>query len=339
MKFSDISDTLVRYLLQSDGRLSYMKRKQRDYWANQRIILLILGAFLSFSAQASTSTILPAPSSTSMQGVALLVHGLNLNPERLLTLGRGVQSAGYTVVLPALSGHDMSLTDKERIAAFAHVSAEQWLDEFEQAYRQAQHIAQTRNRPLVLVAYSLGALVAQVAAQQRQLLFDRQVLLAPAIQLRGHTALIRPLQGWPGLVLPSLSPGYYRANAGTPMAAYRSLFTLIGQLNSPPQSGSFSKVAQMPTLVLLSEDDEFVDGSGTVAWMAAMEMTRWQVCTLRKSDDADTAFHHLMIDDRTLGQSAWRAVGRQVVQFLVNEKGCDAASTPWITRINSERVR
>jgi len=54
--------------------------------------------------------------------------------------------------------------------------------------------------------------------------FDKIVLFAPALKMRNRNYLLKTMSPFPGLVVPSFGPEAYRANKGTPIAAYNALF-------------------------------------------------------------------------------------------------------------------
>lgn len=253
----------------------------------------------------------------SAQAVVMLVHGLNLTPQRLHSLGRALQGEGFDVLMPALSGHQRGMDDVQRMKAMQTVSAKQWLEELSKAYHMARQRANAQGVPVHLVGYSLGALVALEIEQQSGLKFTRKVLIAPAIFLTWPTGLIRPLQGWPSLVLPSLSPHYYRANSGTSMAAYGALFALQADLigawnrsegNGEPLSGG---------VVFLDPEDEFIDFNATKEAFLSKTPVTWTMCPLQKSEGAATGIHHLMIDEQTLGHTAWHRLLTNMTGYLV----------------------
>ena len=178
--------------------------------------------------------------------VALVIHGLNVNPLRMDPLAHELNSWGAATLRCTLSGHANSLPAGEaRLASLRQVTYGLWREEAAAAYHVAAQQAERRNVPLVLVAFSLGALIGCAAAlHSANIRFARLVLFAPALRIRRRSRILELLSRWPQLVVPSLSPAAYRANPGTPIAAYNALFAaqrdferLVGPQAQRPDTG------------------------------------------------------------------------------------------------------
>ncbi len=245
--------------------------------------------------------------------VALVIHGLNVNPLRMDPLSHELNNWGAATLRCTLSGHSNSLpAGKARLASLRQVTYELWREEAATAYHVAAQQAERRSVPLVLVAFSLGALIGCAAAlHSTNIRFAKLVLFAPALRIRRRSRILRLLSCWPQLVVPSLSPAAYRANRGTPIAAYNALFAAqrdFEQLVGPRLN--------VPTLVFADPGDEMVSYRGLHQLIAEYGLAQWQLQPVKKSPDANTRYHHLLIDRESVGDAAWRQMTAQMRSHL-----------------------
>jgi len=250
---------------------------------------------------------------TKLRGVAIVVHGLNLKPERMGAVIRVLNEAGMDVLNLSLHGHGdnylpmAGLSDKEaRLESFRHVSYTLWAEELRDAYRKARERADAKGVPVYFAGFSLGALLGcDLLASDRDVSFRRMILFAPALNVMIEAHLLKALTPFPNLVIDSLSPPTYRTNDGTPMAAYRALFEAISHLKEQSTDR-----LDIPTLVFIDENDELVDGRNLTEF-ARKGLTRWRVVTLHRDKDdrgPQTLSHHLIIDEAGTGREAWKRV-------------------------------
>ncbi len=241
--------------------------------------------------------------------VALVIHGLNVNPLCMDPLAQELNSWGVATLRCTLSGHANSLPAGEaRLASLRQVTYGLWRGEADAAYRMAAQQAERRNVPTMLVAFSLGALIGCTALlRSTDMGFARLVLFAPALRIRRRSGILQLLSPWPQLVIPSLSPAAYRANSGTPLAAYNALFAAqrdFEQLAGPRLN--------VPTLVFADPRDEMVSYPGLRQLIAQHDLTQWQLQPVHKAPDANTHYHHLLIDRKSVGEAAWRQMMAQM---------------------------
>jgi esterase/lipase len=245
--------------------------------------------------------------------VALVIHGLNVNPLRMNPLAHELNSWGVATLRCTLSGHANSLPAGDlRLASLRQVTYGLWRDEAIAAYRVAAQQAEQRNAPVVLVAFSLGALIGCTAAlHSADMHFARLVLFAPALRIRRRSGVLQLLSHWPQLVIPSVSPAVYRANPGTPVAAYNALYAA---------RRDFERLAgpqlNVPTLVFADPRDEMVSYPGLRQLIADHGLTQWQLQPVQKAPDANTSFHHLLIDRESVGATPWRQMMAQMRSHL-----------------------
>ncbi len=128
----------------------------------------------------------------SLKGVALVIHGLNLRPDRMQPIISKLTGAGIDVLGLSLRGHGENFhhgkgidEDTARLDAFKNVSYRLWMNEAYLAYLQLKERGKEKRVPLFLTAFSLGALIGlDLFATHADVEFDRLVLFAPAISGR-----------------------------------------------------------------------------------------------------------------------------------------------------------
>jgi esterase/lipase len=262
----------------------------------------------------------PKKRRAARRGVALAVHGLNLKPERMGAVIAVLNNAGVDVLNVALRGHGDNFTpldnrtaEAARLEAFRTVTFPLWRGEVRRAYEEARRRADRRRVPLFFVGYSLGGLLGcDLVLSGPDVAVDRMALFAPALSVQVEAHLLKALTPFPGLVIDSLSPRWYRANDGTPMAAYKALFEAVARVE-----GRIGPRLNVPTLVLVDEADEFISPGRIRDLIAAGGLTRWRVVPVRKDEAvAGTASHHLIIDEAAVGKGSWKAIEGALVELF-----------------------
>ena len=157
---------------------------------------------------------------------AVLLHGLNNPPELMEPIAKELAVRGISTSVGKLTGHWEA---DARLMSLRKATAELWLSDAQTFFEEAQRAHPDKN--LIFVGFSLGALLGLRLAQVKRVDFHRLILLAPPIALHPWSYFPKyvPLLNF---ILPSAMPRTSRANRGTPVAAYRSLFKLIAQTQS-----------------------------------------------------------------------------------------------------------
>ena len=256
----------------------------------------------------------------TLRGVALVIHGLNLKPERMGPLADVLRRWGITVVLCTLRGHGENYApladataEVARLATFRQVRYTGWRAEVMAAYTAAAALAHPTAAPLFLVAFSLGALLGcELAATTPTVHFDRMVLLAPALALRPHSYLPALLARWPTLTLRSFAPRAYRCNPATSMAAYSALHTALRRFHRHADAK-----LNVPTLVLIDSRDELVSPRGIRRLIQRLQLSQWHFYTVNKKlRRVDLHFRHLLIDEESVGATVWQTMLTQMQTHL-----------------------
>jgi len=260
-----------------------------------------------------------------LKGVALVIHGLNLRPDKMQPIISELRGHGIDVLRLSLRGHGDNYSrrkdideDQARLEAFKNVSYQLWLNEAYLAYLQLKARGAAKKVPLFLTAFSLGGLIGlDLFASKADVKFDKLVLFAPAIRLRAVVYLERVLAPFPHLVIPTLAPEAYLANKkGTPVAAYNALFGSLDRFNR-----NADQKLNVPTLVFIDEQDEFIPISKLKKLVEVKKWNRWRFYIVEKDKSAeDEHFYHHIIDATSTGKTVWLDMMKAVGDHLLDQK-------------------
>jgi pimeloyl-ACP methyl ester carboxylesterase len=254
------------------------------------------------------------------RAVAMVVHGLNTDPCRMAAIIDQLVQWGIEVLSISLFGHGPNFVHQSgvteaaaRMSSFQRVTASLWHAEMRAAYAVAAlRAAQLGDAPLFFVGFSLGGLMGcHLLAATPYAHFDKLVLFAPALAIRTYSQLLRWLAPCPRLIFPSFAPPAYRANRGTPIAAYNAVFATLAELHTRPGDG-----LQIPALVFLDRDDELVSYTGVKRFIQARSLAQWRLHTVRKQPECARQYHHLLIDAAAVGGSVWEEMMELMQQHL-----------------------
>jgi pimeloyl-ACP methyl ester carboxylesterase len=259
------------------------------------------------------------------KGAALVIHGLNLRPDRMQPIISELTKSDIDVLALTLRGHGDNYThskgtteDQARLEAFKHVSYQLWMNEAYRAYLQLKERGAEKGVPLFLTAFSLGGLIGlDLLAGNPDVRFDRLVLFAPAIRLHAIIYLERMLSPFPRLVIPSMAPKAYLANqSGTSIAAYNALFDGLDRFNQ-----NAGQKLNVPTLVFIDRKDEFIPLAKLKNLVEDKSWNQWQFYIVAKDKSArDGAFYHHIIDASSTGNAVWQDMMKAAVNHLLNHK-------------------
>jgi esterase/lipase len=256
-----------------------------------------------------------------VRAVALVIHGLNLRPDRMQPITGRLTESGIEVLNLSLRGHGDNFTrrgagenSQDRLESLKSVSYDIWISESLAAFQLARIKSHQLKVPLFLVGFSLGGLIGiDLFASYPQIWFDRTALFAPALKIRSRNYLLKVLSPFPRLTLPSFSHEEYRANKGTPIAAYNALFAGIDHL-----SKHASSKINVPTIIYLDKKDEFVSYKKLKEWVEYQKLDQWKFFIVQKQSSADAAsFHHLIIDEAATGKEVWTQMMDALVGHLL----------------------
>lgn len=260
-----------------------------------------------------------------LKGVALVIHGLNMDPDRMGPIIDILTASGIDVLGLSLRGHGTNFAHRNdmdaaaaRMETFKNVSYSLWANEAYLAFIKVQQRAQPRQAPVFLVAFSIGGLIGlDLLVSNPDVHFDKAVLLAPAISLRATIYLERALSPFPRLVIPSLANEAYLANKkGSPIAAYNALFEALYHFeeNAGPK-------LNLPTLVFIDEQDEFIPLWGLKNLVEEHNLDKWKFYPVQKEEELGAGtFHHHIFDASSTGEGVWRDMMATTTGHLLGGK-------------------
>jgi esterase/lipase len=258
----------------------------------------------------------------NIKGVALVIHGLNLRPDKMQAIISGLTDSGIEVLGVSLRGHGDNYAqhvgideDQARLETFKTVSFELWINEAYLAYTQVQNRAAQIKVPVFFVGYSLGCLIGlDLFSSPEEVQYDRMVLFAPAIRLRGIHYLGRILSPFSRLVIPSLAPDSYLSNEkGTPIAAYNALFEGL-QLFEKHVNDRIN----VPSLIFIDEEDEFIPVRALKELIKEKKLDKWMLYIVEKEPTANrSTFHHHIIDESSTGKTVWQEMMENTISCLL----------------------
>lgn len=243
-----------------------------------------------------------------VKAVVILLHGLNLKPEKMDDWSKLLTDQGALVIRAALFGHQGSFEEMR------DVTADKWRNQFKEAMKMAESLAEAQHIPIYFVGFSLGALVALEGLSHNNWPINKMVLIAPALSTPWYseTAINMLSVFGRGFTLPSRSPKDYRANKGTSIAAYQALFELKHELEQ-----NHYKNANVDTLVLIDRADELVCSKDIEEAITQNRLGLW---TLEIVDNdyahKNFGFRHLMVDEDAMGKKLWSKVSKRVVSHF-----------------------
>jgi alpha-beta hydrolase superfamily lysophospholipase len=267
----------------------------------------------------------PRAGDTQLEGVALVIHGLNCRPDKMGAIIAILNASGIDCLNLSLRGHgtnfspidDMS-PDAARMVAFKSVSYPLWKAEAYKAYQIAKRKSALYGRPLFLIGFSMGGLLGvDLMVSNPNVRFDKIVLFAPALAMLQRNYLIQIFSPFPHLVIPSAGDPSYLANDGTPMAAYNALFDMLAHFENhlDPQA------MNIPTVVFIDEEDELVSYASLKQMVENENLDQWKIHPVRKDETAtEVNMHHLIIDAAAVGNAMWQEIVDITLRHLIGDQ-------------------
>jgi esterase/lipase len=256
-----------------------------------------------------------------ISAVALVVHGLNLRPDKMESIITLLTDSGIDVLNLSLQGHGRNYISnthldsaKARLEAFKTVSYQLWIDETYRAYHIVRERSAQKKLPLFFVGFSLGGLMGvDLFASYPDVYFDRMVLLAPALSMHAVNYTAKLLSMFPRLVIPSFTIADYRANKGTPMAAYNSVFEAVKHFNK-----NVNPAINVPTLIFIDQQDELISYGGLKRLVKDEQLDQWKFHHVQKGKTGvKEKMRHLIIDEPSVGQDMWQEMRIAITNHLL----------------------
>ena len=262
---------------------------------------------------------------TKLNGVALVIHGLNSRPDKMESIIARMNDFGIDCLNLSLRGHGenysaINHTDSAdaRMETFKSVTYPLWKTEAYQSYQRVDRISKLYATPLFFVGFSMGGLLGvDLLSSHPGVKFDKMVLFAPAIKMHKRNSLLKILSPFPRIVIPSIAHRSYLTNEGTSMAAYNALFEMYGHL----QNNLDPKNINRPTVVFIDRQDELISFSGLQNMIRDQNLDQWKIHPVKK-DKTETKIkmHHLIIDKASVGNYMWQEIVNVTITHFLGLK-------------------
>jgi esterase/lipase len=242
-------------------------------------------------------------------GVALMLHGMNINPTKMNTIAGVLNDRGVDCYRVTMTGHDGNLK------AAQNVTRACFLRDASFGYEQAAARAKKLGVPLILVGYSIGAAVANDLMNQRERVkFDKMVLFAPGFTPNRAGGIFQLLRPFRSLLIPSRFPEAYQANRGTPVAVYTAGADIVKALKKKRFARS-----NVPAIIFADPKDMLVSTKRLKKMIQRYDLSKWQVKEVHGHGDTyKRGLGHLIIDQNALGSQQWKKVEAEIGAFLGN---------------------
>jgi alpha-beta hydrolase superfamily lysophospholipase len=255
-----------------------------------------------------------------INGVALVIHGLNLRPDKMESIIALLTHSCIDVLNLSLRGHGENYAktanvdgSNARMETFKTVSYKLWIKETYRAYGLAGNRSREKQVPLFLIGFSLGGLMgATLFASYPDVYFNRMILLAPAIYIHKIYYLAKLLSPFPRLVIPSFFMKSYCSNRGTPVVAYNALFEGIEHFKK-----NMASKLNVPTLIFIDKRDELVSHRGLKHIIKTGELHQWKLHPVKKNTGTKEKMHHMIIDELSIGKDTWNEMRGHIIHHLL----------------------
>jgi esterase/lipase len=242
------------------------------------------------------------------KAAALVIHGLNTKPERMIPIIDILMKNGISALNLALTGH------RGIPAEIIHVSREIWKQEITRGFEFVHAYADRKHLPVLFTGFSLGCAAGlDTACTGDTPLFDYALLFAPALTVRWYTHCVKMCSVFGGgFLLPSKTPPAYRANNGTSVAAYNTLFCHIRTIRKAD-----CESINVPCLCFIDPADELISYTRLLSFVQEKEIYNWNIIPITKDNStAKETYHHLIIDRESTGEKTWNFITTKISLFL-----------------------
>ena len=267
---------------------------------------------------------------TKLNGVALVIHGLNCRPDKMESIIARMNEFGIVCLNLSLRGHGENYSDLKdiestdaRMEALKSVTYPLWKSEAYQAYQRIERISKLHAIPVFFVGFSMGGLLGvDLLSSNPKVRFDKMVLFAPAIKMRMRNSFLKILSPFPRMVVPSMTHKSYLTNAGTSIAAYNALFEMHAHLEN-----NLNPKINIPTIVFIDKQDELISFSGLQNMIQDQNLNQWNIHPVKKDKTATKIkMHHLIIDEASVGKNMWREIVDVTITHLLGPQATGSAN-------------
>lgn len=246
------------------------------------------------------------------KGIFLVVHGLNLKPSKMTAFSQYLLDKGYYVLRVSLEGHRGSLEEQKKI------QWKNWMEDMQKHYCYALKQSKKFKAPLYNLSFSLGSLVSMGhISLLKENPYEKEIFLAPATWIHWYGKI----PGWLGFLdgevgLPSKNLEEYRSQPTTSLNCYRAMKEGREFLeNASPE------VFKVPTLIIMDKKDELVSIKKIEKYSHKNKLENlWSFFTVtNKETELEKSYHHLIVDQKSLGGKQWNKLLERLSAFLEEE--------------------
>ncbi len=245
------------------------------------------------------------------KALIVLVHGLNLKPEKMDDWAQVLMQRGALILRVGLKGHEGSLEDMQEVHAF------DWQQDFREAMLKAYKKSLDLDIPIYFLGFSLGALVGidwLEHTSDEHISFKKMVLIAPALSLPWYSKQAVKFLSFfnKKTILPSRSPKNYRAQSGTSVSAYEALISLKEAVDKAAY-----KKSNVSTLVIMDKDDELISLEDIKKLINEHRLNNWSTEVVNnKFAHENYGFRHLLVDEESVGADLWGQITSRVFEHF-----------------------
>ncbi len=249
--------------------------------------------------------------SDAISGVAILVHGLNQNPEMMNFLRDILLERNYITLRLSLQGHFEQSADEE----MSEIKDRCWDDQLKYVLsRSDQLLKKYELNQRIFLGFSLGGALGVRHLALNPKVFDKMFLFAPALEFRPTSYLVTLLDFLDeNITIPTITDPSERAAKGSSLKAYRELFRVQSEL----QDGLKIGYINIPTIVFVHEKDELISPEGIQNFINRNQLENWelQIIQSSKSFGLRRYYHQISVPDH-INYSVWQ----EQIGLLLNEK-------------------
>lgn len=241
------------------------------------------------------------PHVEKFQGVVTLAHGLNQRPEMLYQIRDIFLEQGLVTNVVSMQGHREHLPDSN----MPGIKVGCWEQQVKKALEISNRLQEDHSieGDHIFLGFSLGGLVGVHVLNKNPDIFDRGILLAPAIEMRFTSHLIKILNFLDDHVtIPTPTRDEERAARGSSLLAYKELFRIREDfLNSLNRQH-----VNIPMEVIVHKRDELVSAWGLRNLIRQNDLDQWQLSLLdvSKKFGFQNYYHQITVPDH-IGQEDW----------------------------------
>jgi len=252
----------------------------------------------------------------SPRASCLLLHGLNLRPEKMSTLADLLVTQGIACLIVALTGHQGS--DQRSRQLLEKIDSQIWRNEVDAAWQELTRQGQKRG-PLFLLGYSLGGLLALDLLIRQPLVQIHQIFfLAPAFAIRPrseaflHSLRFLPKSWW----IPSLNQSdYLMHKQGMTVAGYLALLKLFSEVQKNAKRNLPN--LNVPSLVIMDKRDVLISSTRVQDFILRNNLKRWRVEWIQSQKlRKPIQDFHTVVDQAGLGSQEWQRLSTLIAEFF-----------------------